>query len=118
MVRLSFAPMYSLSCLAVTQLNGSLVEGSTLNVHSDAVHPDEEDSEAPHVPGAPLDQSDKPRAGSKHLPVSFTVAKPTCNCLVAAEYLAKGYKLSDSILQRAIHLDCEFWTSCSFIFMI
>jgi hypothetical protein len=27
--------------------------------------------------------------------------------LVAAEYLAKGYKLSDSILQRAIHLDCE-----------
>src|SRR6266849_3085095 len=36
------------------------------------------------------------------------VAKPTCGCLVAAEYLAKGYKLSDSILQRAIHLDCKF----------
>jgi len=35
------------------------------------------------------------------------VAKPTCDCLVAAEYLAKGYKLSDSILQRAIHIDCE-----------
>jgi hypothetical protein len=29
-------------------------------------------------------------------------------CLVAAEYLAKGYKLSDGILQRAIQLDCEF----------
>ena len=26
---------------------------------------------------------------------------------VAAEYLAKGYKLSDGILQRAIQLDCE-----------
>ena len=36
------------------------------------------------------------------------VAKPICDCLVAAEYLAKGYKLSDSILQRAIHIDCEF----------
>ena len=35
-------------------------------------------------------------------------AKPTCDCLVAAEYLAKGYKLSDSILQRAILVDCEF----------
>ena len=28
--------------------------------------------------------------------------------LVAAEYLAKGYKLSDQILQRAIHLDGKF----------
>jgi hypothetical protein len=36
------------------------------------------------------------------------VAKPTRGCLVAAEYLAKGYKLSDGILQRAIHLDCKF----------
>jgi len=31
--------------------------------------------------------------------------------LVAAEYLAKGYKLSDSILQRAIELDREFCAS-------
>ena len=108
MVRLSFALRYSLSCSALTQLNGSVVEGSTLNVHSDTVHPDEEDSEASHVPGAPLDQSDKPRAGSKHPFVSLTGYKPTCDCLVAAEYLAKGYKLSDSILQRAIHVDCEF----------
>ena len=36
------------------------------------------------------------------------VEKLTCDCLVAAEYLAKGYKLSDGILQRAILLDCEF----------
>jgi hypothetical protein len=36
------------------------------------------------------------------------VAKPTCDYLVAAEYLAKGYKLSDNILQSAISLDCEF----------
>jgi hypothetical protein len=36
------------------------------------------------------------------------VSKPTCGCPVAAEYLAKGYKLSDGILQRAIHIDCEF----------
>jgi hypothetical protein len=75
MVRLSLALGYSLSCSTLAQLNESLVEGGTLNVHSDAVHPDEEDSEAAHVPGAPLDQSDKPRAGSKHPPVSFTGCK-------------------------------------------
>lgn len=32
----------------------------------------------------------------------------TIDYLVAAEYLAKGYKLSDNILNRAIQLDCEF----------
>ena len=42
-------------------------------MHSDIVHPDEEDSEANHAPDAPLDQSDKPRAGSKHLPVSLNL---------------------------------------------
>ena len=31
----------------------------------------------------------------------------TAECLVAAEYLAKGYRLSDTILSRAIQLDCE-----------
>lgn len=78
-------------------------------MHSENVHPDEEDSEATHhVPGAPLDQSDKPRAGSEHAPVSFIGCKTNLCCLVAAEYLAKGYKLSDGILQQAIHLDCEF----------
>jgi RNA recognition motif-containing protein len=78
-------------------LNGSLLDGSALTVHSDTVHPDEEESEATHVPGTPLDQSDKPRAG------------------IAAEYLAKGYKLSDGILQRAIHLDAEKGISKRFL---
>jgi len=78
-------------------LNGSLLGRDSLNVHSDTVHPDEEDSEATHVQGTPLDQSDKPRAG------------------IAAEYLAKGYKLSDNILQRAIHLDSEKGISKRFL---
>lgn len=79
-------------------------------MHSDTVHPDEEDSETTHVPGTPLDQSDKPRAGSKRHFVLCTGRKPTITgcSLVAAEYLAKGYKLSDGILQRAIQLDGEF----------
>src|SRR5260370_42713240 len=38
----------------------------------------------------------------------------TSSYLVAAEYLAKGYKLSDGILQRAIHLDGDF-TLCSIV---
>jgi hypothetical protein len=56
----------------MTQLNGSLLDGGTLSVNSDTVHPDEEDSEATHVSGTPLDQSDKPRAGSKRRFVLFT----------------------------------------------
>lgn len=98
----------------MAQLNGSSLDSGTLSVHSDTVHPDEEESEANHVPGTPLDQSDKPRAGSKHPPVFFRGRKPTMTggCLVAAEYLAKGYKLSDGILQRAIQLDGEFTVVC------
>jgi hypothetical protein len=94
----------------LTQLNGSLLDGGALSVYSDTVHPDEEDSETTHVPGTPLDQSDKPRAGSKHHFVFFTGRKPTVTggSVVAAEYLAKGYKLSDGILQRAIQLDGGF----------
>ncbi|KAH9986580.1 hypothetical protein BJV77DRAFT_1028544, partial [Russula vinacea] len=78
-------------------LNGSLLDGGALSVYSDTVHPDEDDSETTHVPGTPLDQSDKPRAG------------------IAAEYLAKGYKLSDGILQRAIQLDAEKGISNRFL---
>jgi hypothetical protein len=93
----------------MNQLNGSLLEGGALIVHSDTVHPDEEDSEATHVSGTPLDQSDKPRAGSKRLVLLYrSQLTMSGGCLVAAEYLAKGYKLSDSILQRAIQLDGEF----------
>ncbi|KAF8918846.1 hypothetical protein CPB85DRAFT_1278996 [Mucidula mucida] len=64
-------------------LNGGTLDGSTLTVSSDVAHADEE-----HVEGKEgIDQSDKPRAG------------------IAAEYLAKGYQLSDQILQRAIEID-------------
>ncbi|KAI9454115.1 hypothetical protein F5148DRAFT_1277370 [Russula earlei] len=65
-------------------LNGSILGGGPLVVHSDAVHPDEE-LETAHVPGAPLDQSDKPRAG------------------IAAEYLAKGYQLRRGISSRFLN---------------
>ncbi|KAF5337494.1 hypothetical protein D9758_013592 [Tetrapyrgos nigripes] len=63
-------------------LNGGTLDGSQLSVTSDITHPDEEDTST-----EPVSQSDKPRAA------------------VAAEYLAKGYTLSDQILQRAIELD-------------
>ncbi|KAK0503795.1 hypothetical protein EDD18DRAFT_1130735 [Armillaria luteobubalina] len=65
-------------------LNGGALDGATLSVTSDVPPPDEEDE---HKEGTPLQQSDKPRAG------------------IAAEYLAKGYTLSDQILQRAIEID-------------
>ncbi|KAJ3485840.1 hypothetical protein NLI96_g4663 [Meripilus lineatus] len=69
-------------------LNGGTLDGSHLSVTSDTVHQDtpEEDSAAHSSPDG-VDQTDKPRAG------------------IAAEYLAKGYTLSDQILQRAIELD-------------
>ncbi|KAF8073654.1 hypothetical protein FPV67DRAFT_1737834 [Lyophyllum atratum] len=67
-----------------TMLNGGTLGGSTLKVESEIAHEDEEKASKD---GHPPDQSDKPRAG------------------IAAEYLAKGYKLSDQVLQRAIELD-------------
>ncbi|RXW22885.1 hypothetical protein EST38_g2999 [Candolleomyces aberdarensis] len=65
-------------------LNGGTLDGSTLTVTSDAPVQDE-----PHHddPSAPPEQHDKPRAA------------------IAAEYLAKGYQLSDQVLQRAIEID-------------
>ncbi|KAF5382702.1 hypothetical protein D9615_002819 [Tricholomella constricta] len=63
-------------------LNGGTLDGATLSVTSDVAHQDEEKTSKD-----PLDQSDKPRAG------------------IAAEYLAKGYVLSDHILERAIEMD-------------
>ncbi|ETW82006.1 hypothetical protein HETIRDRAFT_418015 [Heterobasidion irregulare TC 32-1] len=76
-------------------LNGGTLDGAHLTVTSDVVHPDDE--ETPHVEGTPIEQSDKPRAG------------------IAAEYLAKGYTLSDHILQRAIHIDNEKGISKRFL---
>ncbi|TEB22728.1 hypothetical protein FA13DRAFT_1757202 [Coprinellus micaceus] len=66
-------------------LNGGTLDGSTL---SHDTHGDAEH---------PLDQTDKPRAG------------------IAAEYLAKGYQLSDQILQRAIQIDHEKGISAKFL---
>jgi hypothetical protein len=66
-------------------LDGGALDGSTLSVKSDVVHQDDHQPPTPHQHH--IDQSDKPRAG------------------IAAEYLAKGYSLSDHILTRAIEID-------------
>ncbi|KAF9561338.1 hypothetical protein CPC08DRAFT_817758 [Agrocybe pediades] len=73
-------------------LNGGVLDGSTLTVTSDAVHQDEDHSTSDHI-----DQSDKPRAG------------------IAAEYLAKGYMLSDQVLQKAIEIDTKQGISSRFL---
>ncbi|KAF9650386.1 hypothetical protein BDM02DRAFT_1415941 [Thelephora ganbajun] len=67
-------------------LNGGTLNDAHLSVTSDAIESDEDEPQVP-TPRASLDQTDKPRAA------------------IAAEYLAKGYALSDQILQRAIELD-------------
>ncbi|KAG7096336.1 hypothetical protein E1B28_003780 [Marasmius oreades] len=66
-------------------LNGGTLEGATLTVTSEVEHQDEPKDDHDHA--EPISQSDKPRAG------------------IAAEYLARGYMLSDNILKRAIELD-------------
>ncbi|KAJ7366538.1 hypothetical protein DFH08DRAFT_834736 [Mycena albidolilacea] len=76
-------------------LNGGTLDGATLTVTSDKEHEDEK-----HVGNEPvhsIDQSDKPRAG------------------IAAEYLAKGYTLSDTVLQRAIEIDAKNGISTRFL---
>jgi len=65
-------------------LHGGILDGANLSVTTDVAHHDEEE---PLKEGVSLEQSDKPRAG------------------IAAEYLAKGYVLSDNILERAIEID-------------
>ncbi|KAJ7505559.1 hypothetical protein B0H11DRAFT_428831 [Mycena galericulata] len=75
-------------------LNGGTLDGHTLTVTSDIDHQDEEHTgDATH----PIQQSDKPRAG------------------IAAEYLAKGYTLSDTILNRAIEIDSKQGISKRFL---
>jgi hypothetical protein len=76
-------------------LNGGTLDGAHLTVTSDTVHQDEEHHNDDHK--APIDQSDKPRAG------------------IAAEYLAKGYQLSDHILNRAIEIDTKQGISKRFL---
>ncbi|KAI0785722.1 hypothetical protein C8Q75DRAFT_774284 [Abortiporus biennis] len=75
-------------------LNGGTLDGAHLVVKSD----DEKvtGSVPPEDHGEP-EQSDKPRAG------------------IAAEYLARGYELSDQILQRAIELDNQHGISHKFL---
>jgi len=75
-------------------LNGGALDGSALTVTSDVAHVEDEHH---HVGEHPLEQSDKPRAG------------------IAAEYIAKGYKLSDSILQQAIDMDKKHGISQRFL---
>ncbi|KAF5391008.1 hypothetical protein D9757_004063 [Collybiopsis confluens] len=77
-------------------LNGGALDGSTLTVTSDTVHPDE-DEESKDEHHEHIDQTDKPRAG------------------IAAEYLSRGYTLSDSILQRAIEMDNQKGISKKFL---
>ncbi|KZW01533.1 hypothetical protein EXIGLDRAFT_760746 [Exidia glandulosa HHB12029] len=74
-------------------LNGGTLDGAHLSVHSDVEHPDADD----HDVSADIGQHDKPRAG------------------IAAEYLAKGYVLSDNVLQRAIELDSKNGISKRFL---
>ncbi|KIJ60280.1 hypothetical protein HYDPIDRAFT_161149 [Hydnomerulius pinastri MD-312] len=77
-------------------LNGGTLDGATLTVTSDVEHADHHDPHDQHA-GESFEQSDKPRAG------------------IAAEYLAKGYKLSDQILQRAIEIDTKQGISSKFL---
>ncbi|PFH53868.1 hypothetical protein AMATHDRAFT_72900 [Amanita thiersii Skay4041] len=76
-------------------LNGGTLDGSTLTVTSDNLP--QEESENDVKGDQPIDQSDKPRAG------------------IAAEYLAKGYQLSDNILQRMIEFDQKQGISTRFV---
>ena len=78
-------------------LNGGALDGAHLSVTSPVPHdhPDE------HHPSSPtpehIEQTDKPRSA------------------IAAEYLARGYTLSDQILQKAIAIDSERGISKRFL---
>ncbi|CDO74572.1 hypothetical protein BN946_scf184771.g8 [Trametes cinnabarina] len=76
-------------------LNGGTLDGAHLTITSDQEPQDKDDGPAHHE--GHIDQADKPRAG------------------IAAEYLAKGYQLSDQILQRAIELDKQRGISNRFL---
>jgi len=74
-------------------LHGGTLDGATLSISSETAHHDDDHH---HDSATPL-QEDKPRAG------------------IAAEYLAKGYQLSDQVLARAISLDHERGISKRFL---
>jgi len=73
------------------------LDNATLSVTSDVVHQDEPEDNSEYNEGHHIDQTDKPRAG------------------IAAEYLAKGYILSEPILKRAIEIDNERGISKRFL---
>ncbi|KAL6300109.1 hypothetical protein BKA93DRAFT_752959 [Sparassis latifolia] len=74
-------------------LNGGTLDNSHLTVTSEVEHVDEKVT----THDGKYEQSDKPRAG------------------IAAEYLARGYTLSDQILQRAIEIDRQQGISSRFL---
>jgi len=78
-------------------LNGGTLDGSNITVHSDVPEDHADDHTAHHEGDHHIDQSDKPRAG------------------IAAEYLAKGYLLSDQILHKAIEIDNKQGISTRFL---
>ncbi|KXN88136.1 Protein vip1 [Leucoagaricus sp. SymC.cos] len=78
-------------------LNGGTLDGATLTVTSDAVKEDEHLQATAEGTGETIDQSDKPRAA------------------IAAEYLAKGYSLSDKVLEHAIEMDRRQGISAKFL---
>ncbi|KAF7296491.1 RRM domain-containing protein [Mycena chlorophos] len=73
-------------------LNGGTLDGAALTVTADKEHEDDHTED-----GHPIQQSDKPRAG------------------IAAEYLAKGYILGDTVLKRAIEIDTKQGISKKFL---
>jgi len=77
-------------------LNGGTLNDAHLAVTSDTDESNEGEHQPP-TPRASLDQTDKPRAA------------------IAAEYLSKGYVLSDQVLQRAIELDKKQGISKRFV---
>ncbi|KZP01291.1 hypothetical protein CALVIDRAFT_594783 [Calocera viscosa TUFC12733] len=78
-------------------LNGGTLDGEHIVVTSDEVHEDPVGHGTSSPAEHPIAQEDKPRAG------------------IAAEYLAKGYILSDQILQRAIDIDAKQGISSRFL---
>ncbi|KAI0078238.1 hypothetical protein K474DRAFT_1660690 [Panus rudis PR-1116 ss-1] len=79
-------------------LNGGTLDGAHISVTSENVHLDGEDKHHDsETHDGTWSQEDKPKAG------------------IIAEYLAKGYKLSDSILQRAIEYDTKQGISTRFL---
>jgi len=78
-------------------LNGGALDGVHLTVTSDSVKMDEPDSHHSDQTHAPVEQSDKPRAG------------------IVAEILAKGYTVSDHVVHRAIEYDKQQGISTRFI---